>query len=133
MGDRLATAIWLGDYRVDVSSVPFSMRVDEPERVGGSGTGPQPTDLLLASIASCMTLSVAYSAKKRDVPVQRLSVAVTGTYQGPRFSEIDIHVSADCSPDQLEQLVASAKRVCYVTNTIQNPPEFTITHEAATG
>ena len=46
--DRLVTARWLGGYQVDVIAGEFLTRVDEPERVGGTNTGPQPTDLFLA-------------------------------------------------------------------------------------
>jgi hypothetical protein len=36
--------------------------VDEPQSSGGTNTGPQPTDLQLASITSCFTLAMAYTA-----------------------------------------------------------------------
>jgi putative redox protein len=35
----------------------FEIVVDEPAAHGGSGTGPQPTDLLLASVGSCLAMS----------------------------------------------------------------------------
>ena len=35
----------------------FELVVDEPVTQGGGGSGPQPTDLLLASIGSCVALS----------------------------------------------------------------------------
>jgi putative redox protein len=121
---RTVTAQWLTGFRVDVTTGRFTHRVDEPESVGGTDTGPQPTDLLLASVASCFVLALVYSAKKRSVELPAVEVEVTGTYDGPRFSAITIDVLTPL-PDA-ERLVASAERVCYVTNTLRRPPEITV-------
>lgn len=128
MADRVVTAQWQGDFRVDVTAGRFPLRVDEPERVGGSDTGPQPTDLLLAAVASCVVLSVAYSAKKRGLELTRIDVSVGGDYEGLRFRTIEAIVSTDAPPDAVEALMASAQRVCYVTNTLRETPEVTVTH-----
>jgi putative redox protein len=125
MTTRDVSAQWQGGYRVSVTAGPFDIRVDEPETVGGDGTGPQPTDLLLASVASCFVLALVYSARKREVPLASVSVGVTGTYDGPRFSDIAIEVSG-LPEEHAEGLIAAAERVCYVTNTLRRPPTITI-------
>ena len=130
MADRVITAHWQGDYRVDVEAGRVPLRVDEPERVGGSDTGPQPTDLLLAAVASCMVLSMAYSARKRDLELHRIEVTVGGYYEGLRFRSIEVSVSTDAPADVVDVLMASAQRVCYVTNTLRDSPEITVTHES---
>lgn len=130
MADRVITAQWQGDFRVDVEAGRFPLRVDEPERVGGSDTGPQPTDLLLAAVASCMVLSVAYSARKRSLELHRIEVTVGGNYEGQRFRSIEVTVATDAPTDVVDALMASAQRVCYVTNTLREGPEITVTHEA---
>jgi len=130
VADRMITAHWQGDFRVDVEAGRFPLRVDEPERVGGSDTGPQPTDLLLAAVASCMVLSVAYSARKRGIELHRIEVTVGGYYEGPRFRSIEVTVATDAPADVVDVLIASARRVCYVTNTLSESPEITVTHEA---
>ena len=99
---------------------------DEPERVGGTDTGPQPTDLLLSAVASCFVLSLAYAAAKRDVAIERIDVDVTGRYEGPRFASIRIEVDVDAPDDVLATLISAAERVCYVTNTLKRPPEITV-------
>jgi uncharacterized OsmC-like protein len=125
MTTRNVSAQWLGGYRVDVTAGPFELRVDEPETAGGDGTGPQPTDLLLASVASCFVLALVYAARKRDVELASVSVDVTGTYDGPRYSDIAIEVSG-LPDEQAERLIASAERVCYVTNTLRRPPAISV-------
>lgn len=124
--DRLVTAKWAGGFQVDVQAGAFGLRVDEPERVGGTDTGPQPTDLLLSAVASCFVLSLAYAASKRGIAVERIGVAVTGTYEGPRFSSIRIEVDIAAPDDMVETLITAAERVCYVTNTLKRPPEISV-------
>jgi putative redox protein len=123
--ERSVSASWTGGLRATVDAGGFPVVADEPESVGGTGTGPQPTELLLASIASCFTLALAYSAGKRDVPLEDLRVDVTGRYDGPRFDafRITVRAAAPRGPE-LDELITAAKRVCYVTRTLASPPEI---------
>lgn len=124
--ERSVSARWTGGLRAEVDAGGFEVVSDEPESVGGAGSGPQPTELLLASIASCFTIALAWTAAKREVELAGLTVDVTGTYDGPRFRAFRVDVSAD-SPTgaDMEKLVEAAKRVCYVTRTLAEPPEMT--------
>jgi putative redox protein len=129
MTTRSVNATWLGDYRVDVTAGRFRIRVDEPETTtGGTDTGPQPTDFLLTAVASCFTMALAYSARKRGLDLPPLEVNATGTYDGPRFVDIAIEVVVDLPDAEIERLIAAAQRVCYVTNTLRNAPTITIDH-----
>jgi uncharacterized OsmC-like protein len=123
---RSVSAQWLGGYRVDVSAGRFTVRVDEPQTSGGTDTGPQPTDFLLASIASCFAMSLAYGACKRNVELSPFDVNVTAEYEGARFRDITIEVVWDVPDEQAKRLVASAERVCYVTNTLRRPPSISV-------
>lgn len=120
------SARWLGAYRCDVTSGDFTIPVDEPTSVGGTNQGPQPTELLLAALSSCFTLAVAYSAAKRGIELSHLGVEVTGTYDGPRFSALEIRVDAGCDDGVKDRLLAAAARVCYVSNTIRDTPEMSV-------
>lgn len=127
MTERTVVSRWDGGLRAVVDAGGFELVVDEPESVGGTGKGPQPTELLLASVASCMTLAMAYSARKRDVELTGLHVAATGTYDGPQFSELLITVTAEAPTGaDLAALVASAERVCYVTRTLKLGPTIRV-------
>ncbi len=128
MTTRSVDATWDGGLRCRVSSGRFELIVDEPESAGGTDLGPQPTELLLASIASCFTLAMAYSAGKRGVELAGLRVRATGTYDGPSFSAIELVVQAETPElDGLRRLVPMAQRLCYVTNTLRRTPAITIT------
>lgn len=125
--ERTVHAEWAGGLKATVRAGDFDLVADEPASVGGTDAGPQPTELLLASIASCFTLAMAYSAKKYDIPLANLAVDVTGRYDGPQFSSFRITVRAG-SPngEHLAKLISSAERVCYVTRTLRASPEIEI-------
>ncbi len=130
MSERTVRSRWDGDLRAVVDAGGFELVVDEPESFGGTGRGPQPTELLLASVASCFTIAVAHVARQRDVELAGLHVDVTGTYDGPQFSDLRIAVQAERpSGPELDVLIAAAERVCYVTRTLQLGPEITVTAE----
>lgn len=126
--ERTVHARWSGGLRAVVDAGGFEVVSDEPESVpGGTGSGPQPTELLLASIASCFTIALAYSANRRNIELSGLRVDVTGHYDGPSFDEFRITVHAD-EPrgEALGTLIEMAERVCYVTRTLSAPPQIDI-------
>jgi uncharacterized OsmC-like protein len=104
----------------------FEIVTDEPETSGGTDTGPQPTDLLLASISSCFVLALAYVAKRLGVELEGLEVRAVGSYDGPRFARISMSVISDSPREVLEGLMPEAERLCYVSNTLNRQAELSI-------
>jgi hypothetical protein len=51
---------------------------------------------------------------------------VTGTYDGPRFRRIEIEVSCAAPAAVVDEVLPEAKRVCYVTNTLREPPDVEV-------
>lgn len=123
---RSVESTWRGGWRCEVKAGDFVLMSDEPESVGGTNSGPQPTEIFLAAIASCFTLAIAYSARKQSITLDGLIVTVTGVYDGPRFRSIDISSRLGCDPADVEPLVRAAEQVCYVTNTIRSNVELVI-------
>jgi organic hydroperoxide reductase OsmC/OhrA len=107
----------------------FSVAVDEPVSVGGTEDAPQPTDLFLASVASCFALALVYSARKQSIALGSVRVAVVGDYgAGCRFDAV--HVEAEVvgpTAAEIDALRTAAERVCYVTNTLRSPVTLTVT------
>ena len=120
-------AHWDGGWRCRVNAGGFDLVVDEPPSAGGTGTGPMPTEYLLAALASCYTLALQWAAGKRGLTLTGLTVTATGTYDGPRFSGLQLTVSSPLPPEQIEQLVEPARRVWYVSNTLATPPPGEVT------
>lgn len=120
-------ATWEGGYRCTVATRQFRIRIDEPEKAGGEDTGPQPSEVFLASLAGCFTLALYHVAKKRDIELPDITVTATGTYEGPGFAHLAVAVSSGADPQILESLVEPAKRVCYVSNTLRNVTDVEVT------
>ena len=120
-------ARWEGGWRCTVEAGGFEHVVDEPPRSGGTGTGPMPTEYLLAAMASCYALALKWAAGKRGLTVPGLTVTATGTYDGPRFSRLQLSVSSQLPAEQVEPLVKPALRACYVSNTLAAAPPVEVT------
>jgi putative redox protein len=121
-----AVATWRGGWLCSVDAGGFPLTVDEPPSVGGTGRGPMPTDLLLASLSSCYALALAWAARKRGIELPDLVVAATGTYDGPCFGALELTVRTSLPPEEIEPLLEPAKRVCYVSNTLVDAPEIDV-------
>lgn len=130
-GQCVVKSSWHSGLRCNVAMGEFDITVDEPESVGGTNCGPMPTDLFLASIASCFTLAVAYSARQQSIELRSLSVTVTGTYDGPCFRSINIDSRVGCDTADVAPLVRAAERVCYVTNSIRSDVEINVEASAS--
>ena len=107
--------------------------VDEPPGVGGTGLGPMPTDLLLASLSSCYALALAWAARKRGFELPDLAVTATGTYQGARFASLALTVTTSLDAEQASTLLEPASRVCYVSNTLAGTSPITVSLAASRG
>ena len=119
-------ARWEGGWRCRVEAGSFDLLVDEPPHAGGTGTGPMPTEYLLAAMASCYALALNWAAGKRGISLPGLTVTATGTYDGPRFSRLQLTVASDAPPEAVERLLQPALRVCYVSNTIAASPPIEV-------
>ncbi len=122
-------ATWEGGYKCRVDARGFEIRVDEPSSAGGEDTGPQPTELLLAALASCFTLALAHVAGKRGIEVPDIAVRAVGEYQGLKFARMRVEVTSGLDPEMLAMLIERAKGVCYVSNTLRtvNDVEVVVT------
>jgi uncharacterized OsmC-like protein len=120
------TAEWKGGFKADVSARGHSLRADEPPEYGGEDTGPMPTELLIAALASCFCVAVAWAAKRQKVELPDLEVQVRAVPAPgePRHAAYDICVHSSLERDALAPLVEMAKEACWVSNTLRRPPEL---------
>jgi len=125
---RYATwrAEWRGGLAADVSGRGHTLRVDEPPEFGGQDSGPMPTEVLAAALASCMCIAVAWAARKRRVEVPDVGGKVRPSRAPgePRHGRYDVRVESSAPRDVLQPCVELGARYCWVTNTLMHPPEI---------
>lgn len=85
---------------------------DEPESKGGSDTGPDPLELLAASLAACTAITIEMYAARKEWELGAVEVDVE--YQSERPGQarymVEITVPAELSDDQRERLGVIAGR-----------------------
>ena len=122
-----ATATFHGGYAATVRARGHELAVDEPAEVGGADGGMMPTELLIASLASCFALALGHVARKREreLPGLRVCVAAHRAAGELRYEKLTVTAFADVPGDELAALVDRARRFCWVSNTFARPPEIT--------
>jgi putative redox protein len=88
------------------------LRVDEPPDKGGTDTGPRPTQLLGASLAGCIAITVEMYAQRKGWDVGAVEVDVEVGYDGPvptRF-EVGLKLPAELDSEQRRRLLVIATK-----------------------
>lgn len=121
------TASSASGYEARIAVRGHEIVADEPADAGGGDKGPTPTELLLASLASCYTLALRWAAGHRGVALGEIEVTASGEYEQLRFASIRLRVRADLPPDEAAGLLSDASRVCYVSNTLAGAVQVEVT------
>lgn len=78
---------------------------DEPEHVGGEGSGPAPHELLPAALASCIGTTLVMYARTKDWELGDVSVGVEYDNRStPRRFDVSIALGGDLTDEQLRRL-----------------------------
>lgn len=124
-----------GAGREDTSrSKAFEYVHDEPPILLGHNRGANPGESLLHALAGCITTTLVLHAMARGIVLRRLSTEIRGDVDvrgalgldesvNPGFETIHVQldVAADCSDEELEDLIRYAQEHSAVTNTIRRP------------
>jgi putative redox protein len=107
-------------YAVIVEAGGHELRADEPASAGGTDTGPRPTDLALAGLASCTSITLRMYAQRKgwDLGTIDVAVALHDEHGVPRI-ERRIAFSLPLSPDQRNRLAEISEKTP-VTKMLKN-------------
>jgi putative redox protein len=64
-------------YQTRITTGDVAIFGDEPEAAGGDGLGPSPYELLLAGLGHCTVLTILLYARRKDWPVEGVSIDAT--------------------------------------------------------
>ncbi|WP_370965599.1 OsmC family protein [Amycolatopsis sp. cg9] len=73
-GTVVVTASGDGTYTQQVTTATHELLVDEPVSAGGADAGPNPYELLLASLGSCTAITLRMYADRKGIPLARATV-----------------------------------------------------------
>jgi uncharacterized OsmC-like protein len=117
---------------------------DHPEIFSAEDHGPTPVELLLVSLASCLTAGVAAVAQNREIQLR----SVTASLQGDMdirgilgadpdvrngFNQISVNykIDADATQEEIEALVAQSQKRSAVFDAVTNPTRVEVTVEGS--
>jgi putative redox protein len=102
---------------------------DEPERLGGDGSGPAPHELFPAALAACISTTLVMYARTKGWELDDVNVAVDYDHRStPRRFDVAIELGGEPSGAQLERLERVA-RSCPLRRSIEAGIEFEETIE----
>src|SRR5207249_2536004 len=97
---------------------------DEPERLGGDGSGPAPHELFPAALAACISTTLVMYARTKGWELGDVTVDVDCDNRAtPRRFEIEVRLGADLSDEQIARLDQVA-RACPLRRSIEVGAEF---------
>ena len=124
-----------GAGREDKSrSEAFEFTNGEPPVLLGDNEGANPVEFLLHALAGCVTTTFVLHATARGIKIEELSTELEGDLDvrgllglddsvSPGYEEIRIRidVKADCSDEQLDDLLAYTQQHSPICNTVCRP------------
>jgi putative redox protein len=111
-------------HRIDIRH--HEVTVDEPSDVGGNDEGPNPQELLAASLAACTAITVEMYAERKGWDMAR--VAVDCEYEqadrgAPTQFTVTLRLPGGLSDEQVDRLSAIAAK-CPVHRTLEGDVSF---------
>ncbi|MBX3333263.1 MAG: OsmC family protein [Nitrospira sp.] len=120
-------------------SEAFVFTNGEPPVLLGHNEGANPVEFLLHALAGCVTTTTVLHAAARGIKLRKLSTELTGNIDlqgllalddsvpaGYESIRIRMDIEADCSDEDLAELIAFAQRHSPVCNTVCRPVPVTI-------
>jgi putative redox protein len=115
-----------GKFKHDVEIRRHSLVADEPEDHGGGDTGPNPQELLAASLASCTAITMEMYAERKgwDIGDIEVNVDYEPAQRGsPTKFDMEVKLPKELPEEQREKLMQIAAK-CPVHRTLEGEVMF---------
>lgn len=107
------------NYRTEVETEGHHFLVDEPVEKGGGNEGPRPSRLFLASLGTCVAITLRMYANTKGWEIGDVGVELDIRQENGKSVIVEnLTFGADLTPEQLERLGQIAKR-CPVSKMIE--------------
>ncbi len=105
------------------------VKTDQPPEDGGEDTAPTPSDLFLASLATCAGLYAYSFCESRQIDTSQLRIRTTCHYDEDKklYTRIttDLTLPAEF-PDRYQKALIRSMEKCFVQKHLHQPPAFEI-------
>ncbi|HLZ84459.1 MAG TPA: 2-oxo acid dehydrogenase subunit E2 [Caulobacteraceae bacterium] len=109
-----------GGLEVRVRDARHAWSVDEPSIAGGTDTGPDPVNLVLGALASCMVIALKLAARRRRIDLGEVRAHVAANPQGKvKEAALRIEVWSPAPEAEVRSLLAPAKAACLVHDMLR--------------
>ena len=121
----------------------FRITVDEPHALGGTDSGPKPTELILAALGVCQEVTYRLYAESLGIPLSHVSVKVEGRSDlrglfgaddsvRPGFRDVRavVEIESPASSEEIERLRQFVDAHCPVLDILRNvtPTKLDVVH-----
>ena len=116
--------------------------VDEPESLGGTDTGPNPVELILAALGTCQEITYRAYAAALGIPLEHVAVTLEGNIDLRGFFAVDesirpgyqklrgtVRVVSSADEETLAKLQQAVNAHCPVLDIVSNPVPVELTLE----
>ena len=123
---------------------PFVFVNGEPPVLLGGNEGANPVEFLLHAVVGCLTTTLVVHATARGIRIQSISTTLEGEIDMRGLLNLDpsvpvgydqirikMDVTADCSDEELEELLEFARNHSPVTQTVCRPVPVVVQRVAA--
>lgn len=108
--------------------------VDQPIEDGGDDKAPTPTELLVASLASCVAFYAGRFLRRHELATDGLTVKCTPTMatdRPARVTSMDVRLAVPPGfPSERTAALLAVVGACTVHNTLMQPPAISISVDA---
>ncbi|MCD8511197.1 MAG: OsmC family protein [Bacillus sp. (in: Bacteria)] len=114
----------------------FQFIIDEPKSLGGTDTGMNPVEVVLATLGACQAIVARVYARKFNIEFTDLWVELEGDLDTDGFMNIsdvrrgyseiryNIHIATESPKEKVAEFVEFIEKTCPVGDTIANPVDL---------
>jgi putative redox protein len=120
-------------FRSEISIRQHRLAADEPPALGGTDSGPNPVELILAALGSCQEITYRAYATAMGIPLDSVSVELTGDIDLRGFFAVDesvrsgyqnirgtVNIKSSASEAELQKLRVMVDAHCPVLDILTN-------------
>ncbi len=124
-----------GGFESEATIRDFSITIDEPERLGGSNKGPNPLEVLLASLGGCLDFTGTIIAQEMGYQLEDFELEIQGDLDprgvtgkadvpvGFQQVRVDVKNVEGIPKEKIPEFIEMIQKRCPVDNTLEEGVE----------